>query len=369
MRVALVCPYAWDDPGGVQVHIRELAEGLRSRDHEVVVVAPARVPPSQPWVVAVGRPVDIRYNASNAPIDPRPWSRRGVRHALATFSPDLVHAHQPMVPSTGLWATLEARAPVVGTFHSGAARARLYDLAAPVLRGAAARLAVRIAVSERAAAFERERIGGAFRVIANGVDVERWANARPADLGEGRKLLFVGRLDARKGFPVAIAAFERLAAHRDDLRLIVVGDGPERAAVDALPTLLRARVTMLGTVPNVELAPIHAACDLYLGPSTGGESFGMVLVEAMAAGLPVVASDTAGYDEVVTDGVDGLLVPPSDPAALAGAAGRVLDDPKLAARLAAAGRERATAFAWPTVLEQIEHAYRDALVIGAPPLR
>ena len=369
MRVALVCPYAWDDPGGVQVHVRELAENLRSRDHEVLVIAPARLLPSQPWVVAVGHPVDITYNNSNAPIDPRPWSRRGVRHALATFGPEVVHAHQPMVPSTALWATLEARAPVVGTFHSGATRARLYDLAAPLLRRAAARLAVRIAVSERAAAFERERIGGDFRVIANGIDVDRWVGAQPTDLGEGSKLLFVGRLDARKGFPVAIAAFERLAAERDGLRLIVVGDGPERAAVDALPTMLRARVTMLGTVPNVELPPIHAACDLYLGPSTGGESFGIVLVEAMAAGLPVVASDTPGYDEVVTDGVDGLLVPPSDPVALAGAAGRLLDDPELASRLAAAGRARTLAFAWPTVIGQIEDAYRDALVIGAPPLR
>jgi phosphatidylinositol alpha-mannosyltransferase len=369
MRVALACPYAWDDPGGVQVHVRELAECLQAREHEVLVIAPTRTAPSQPWVFSVGRPVDIRYNASNAPIDPRPWSRRAVRHALATFGPDVVHVHQPTVPSTGLWATLEARAPVVGTFHSGATRARLYDLAAPVLRRAAARLAVRIAVSERAAAFERERIGGEFRVIANGVDVDRWANAKAADLGGGRKLLFVGRLDARKGFPIGITAFERLAAGRDDLRLIAVGDGPERAAVDALPTMLRARVTMLGAVPNVELPPIHAACDVYLGPSTGGESFGIVLVEAMAAGLPVVASDTPGYDEVVTDGVDGLLVPPSDPGALADAAGRLLDEPEVADRLAAAGRTRARALAWPTVIERIEEAYRDALVIGAPQLR
>src|SRR6185436_1217734 len=126
----------------------------------------------------------------------------------------------------------------------------------------------------------------------NGVDVGRWGTAEPADLGPGRKLLFVGRLDARKGFPVAVGAVERLAPGRDDLRLVVAGDGPERDAVDTLPTLLRARVMMLGAVPNTELPPIHAACDLYLGPSTGGESFGIVVVEAMAAGLPVVVSDT-----------------------------------------------------------------------------
>jgi phosphatidylinositol alpha-mannosyltransferase len=259
--------------------------------------------------------------------------------------------------------------PVVGTFHSGATRARLYDLAAPVLRRAARRLAIRIAVSERAAEFERAHIGGAFRVVPNGVDTERFAATAPADLGPGRKLLFVGRLDERKGFPVAVGAFAELAETRPDLHLVVVGDGPERAALDTLPTALRARVTMLGRVPNVELPPIHAACDLYLGPSIGGESFGIVVIEAMAAGLPVVVSDTPGYDEVVTDAVEGLLVPPRDLGALAGAAGRVLDDPDLAARLAAAGRARAAAFDWSVVIEQIETCYREALDIGAPPLR
>jgi phosphatidylinositol alpha-mannosyltransferase len=369
MRVALACPYAWDDPGGVQVHVRELAERLLERGHDVVVLVPTRQPPMQPWVVPVGSPVDIRYNDSSAPIDPRPWSRRIVRHTLATFGPDVVHAHQPMAPSTGLWATLEARAPVVGTFHSGATRARLYDLASPLLRRAAARLAVRVAVSDRAAEFERQRIGGGFRVIPNGVDVARFADATPADLGPGRKLLFVGRLDERKGFPVAIDAFERLATDRPDLHLVVVGDGPERDAVGRLPTLLRARVTMLGTVPNQELPPIHAACDVYLGPSTGGESFGIVVVEALAAGLPVVASDTPGYDEVITDENHGLLVPPRDPAALAAAAARVLDDEDLAKRLRSAGPSRARDFDWATTLGRIEDAYRDALAIGTPQLR
>jgi len=369
MRVALACPYAWENPGGVQVHVRELAERLQARDHAVVVLAPTRRPPEQSWVVSIGRPVNIRYNDSNAPIDPRPWSRRAVRRALATFGPDVIHAHQPTAPSTGLWATLEARAPVVGTFHSGATRARLYDLAAPVLRRVARRLAVRIAVSERAAAFERARIGGDFRVVPNGVDTHRFATATPAELGPGRKLLFVGRLDERKGFPVAVDAFAELAPRYDDLHLIVVGDGPDRAVADRLPVALRARVTMLGHVPNVDLPPIASACDLFLGPAVGGESFGIVLVEAMAAGLPVVASAIPGYDEVLTDDVEGLLVAPSDAGALADAARRILENPARATRLAAAGRARAAAFDWSVVIEQIEDCYAEALEIGAPPLR
>ena len=370
MRIALACPYAWDDAGGVQVQVRELAEWLLSRGHDVIVATPVRRPPPEPYVVGVGRPVDIPYNASNAPIDPRPWSRRRIRDLLRAFGPDLVHAHQPTVPSTGMWATLEARAPVVGTFHSGATRARLYDLTAPLIRRVARRLAARIAVSERAAAFERSRIGGIFEVIPNGVETAAFAEATPADLGPGTKLLFVGRLDARKGFPVAVDAFRRLAARRDDLRLVVAGDGPERGEVDRLGGELElARVRMLGRVPHAELPAVFAACDLYLGPATGGESFGVVLVEAMAAGLPVVASDIPGYDEVVRDGVDGLLVPPGNPAALAVAAGRVLDDPALAMGLAAAGRDRAATFDWSVVVEAIEEAYRRALQAGPPSLR
>ena len=149
MRVALACPYAWGDAGGVQVQVRELAVRLQERGHEVQVLTPARVPPEEPWVRAVGRPIDIRYNDSNAPIDPRPWSRGAVRRELARFAPDVVHAHQPTAPSTGMWATLEARVPVVGSFHSGATRSLLYDVTAPLMRRIARRLVVRIAVSER----------------------------------------------------------------------------------------------------------------------------------------------------------------------------------------------------------------------------
>jgi phosphatidylinositol alpha-mannosyltransferase len=369
VRIALVCPYAWDDPGGVQTHIRQLGERLRERGHDVVVLTPSRATPSEPWVRRVGSPVDIPYNASNAPIDPRPWSRRRVGESLGAFGPDVVHVHQPTAPSTSLWATLEARAPVVATFHSGATRARLYDAAAPILRRVMRRLAVRIAVSERAAAFERARIGGSYEIVPNGVDVARFVDAEPADLGPGTKLLFVGRLDQRKGFPVAVEAFGRLASDRPGLLLVVAGDGPDRAATATLPAADRERVTMLGTVPNAELPPIHAACDVYMGSSIGGESFGIVLVEAMAAGLPVVASNTPGYDEVVRDGIDGLLVPPGDATALAGAVARVLDDPDLRARLSAAGRERAAGYDWSSVIERLEAVYRSASAAGTRSLR
>jgi phosphatidylinositol alpha-mannosyltransferase len=369
VRIALACPYAWDDPGGVQVHVRELASYLREAGHETLVLAPARRPVPDLGVVAVGRPIDVPYNRSNAPIDPRPWSVRAVRRILDRFRPDVVHAHQPTVPSTGMWATLASRVPVVGSFHSGADRSLLYDLAAPVLRRVTNRLAVRIAVSERAAEFERARIDGAFQLVPNGLDVQAFAGAEPADLGLGRKLLFVGRLHARKGFLVAVAAFRMLASDRPDLRLIVVGEGEQRDAVGLLPEILRDRVTMVGTVEHAALPRLHAASDVYIGSAVGGESFGYVLIEAMAAGLPVVASDIPGYDEVVRDGVDGLLVPPSDPDALAAAVARVLDDRSLAAALAARGAERARAFDWSVVGARLEGLYDQALGSAPSSLR
>jgi phosphatidylinositol alpha-mannosyltransferase len=168
-------------------------------------------------------------------------------------------------------------------------------------------------------------------------------------------------LDPRKGFPVAVRAFERLADEFADLHLVVAGDGPERRAVAHLSSPVRRRVVMVGAVPHAELPPYHAAADVSAAPAIGRESFGLVLVEALAAGLPVVATDVPGYREVITDGIDGLLVPPGDPVALAGAVGRVLREPDLAERLSTAARTRARDFSWDHVAGRIEAAYGDAV--------
>jgi phosphatidylinositol alpha-mannosyltransferase len=361
VRIALICPYAWDDAGGVQVHVRGLGEQLRLRGHEVRVLTPSRDRPAEPWVVGVGRPLDVPYNASNAPVSPWPSTRRHVRSALASFRPDVVHAHEPFTPSAAMFATLAARAPVVATFHAGLDRARAYDLAAPLLRRVARRLAVRVAVSERAATTARRRVGGRYEIVPNGIDVHAFSSAAPrTDLGPGKKLLFVGRLHERKGFRTGVEAFERLAREHRDLRLVVAGEGRDRSAVAGLPADLRERVILLGAVPNRELPPVHRACDVFLAPNRGGESFGVVLLEAMAAGVPVVASDIPGYDEVVTDELDGLLVAPGDAIALAAAIARVLGDPDVSTRLAEAGRARAAAFDWGTVAARLEELYAGA---------
>ena len=365
MRVALACPYAWDLPGGVQVHVRELAGRLRQRGHEVAVLAPATASSAEAGVTVVGRAVRIRYQGTVAPIALSPAMVARVRSSLRSFGPDVVHVHEPLVPSVAMAATLVARAPVVATFHAHAERSALFDVAAPALRPVWRRLAVRVAVSPTAASFVASRMGGArggeVRVIPNGVDVARFAGgAPPADLPPGRRILWVNRLDPQKGFPVAVRAFERVARAIPDAVLVVAGRGADARAADRLAPELRRRVVMLGTVSREELPAYHAAAEVFVSAALGQESFGLVLVEAMAARVPVVATDIAGYRDVVRDGVDGLLVPPGDDRALAAALGRVLGDADLAKRLAETGLATARRYDWGHVVKDLEQAYEEA---------
>jgi phosphatidylinositol alpha-mannosyltransferase len=313
----------------------------------------------------VGPAIGLRYQGTVAPISLSPATAARVRATLRRFVPDVVHVHEPFVPFVGLAATLSAPAPLVATFHAFAERSRALSMAAPVLRAAWRRLTVRLAVSEAAAGFVRSRFarfgGPEIRIVPNGCDVDAFAHAEPAgDLPNGRRVLWVGRLDPQKGFAVALRAFELLVRDRPGLSFVVVGDGGDRGEIGHLSAGVRDRVVMFGAVPHEDLPTRVAGADVFVSPALGQESFGLVLVEAMAAGVPVVASDIAGYREVVRHGVDGVLVPPGDAEALADAAGRVLDDPTLSARLRVAGRARAEEFSWRTVVPQLEAAYVDA---------
>jgi phosphatidylinositol alpha-mannosyltransferase len=258
-----------------------------------------------------------------------------------------------------MFAVLAADRPVVATFHSFPGRSRLFELASPALRAVWRRIDGRIAVSSAAAAFVGRAFPGEIEVIPNGVDIRRFAeaSAEAVRLPPGRRVLWVGRLDPRKAFPVMVEAFESLAREFPDLTLVVAGDGRDRVVAEGLPARVSDRVLMLGRVSHRLLPSYHAAADVFVSPATGGESFGIVLVEAMAAGVPVVATDIPGYREVVRDGVDGLLVPPRDPEALAGSIRRILREPELAARLADAGRLRALEFSWDRVVPRIEAVY------------
>jgi phosphatidylinositol alpha-mannosyltransferase len=362
MRIALACPYAWDAPGGVQVHVRQLAARLLDGGHRVMVLAPASTPPPDPHVVGVGRPMRVPYNGSVAPICPTPASAARVRRVLEEFRPEIIHAHEPLVPGTAMFAARSSRTPVVATFHAYADRAVLFSTVAPALRGVWRRIRLRIAVSEAAASFVSRRFpGDDIRIIPNGADVEAFADAEPAQLPGGRRILFVNRLDRRKGFPDMLRAFAMIAPRHPEALLVVAGDGKERRALRRLPDEVRARVLMLGSVPHELLPPYLAACEVFCAPATGRESFGIVLVEAMAAGLPVVASDIPGYREVVRHDVEGILVPPSDPGSLAEATSRLLEEPEVAGKMGKAGRARARRYSWDRVAKEVEEAYEEAL--------
>lgn len=373
LRIVLVCPYSWDVPGGVQVHVRELAAQLRQLGHDVRILAPGRHRGQRDDVLIVGRAVPVRGNGSVARISFGPQVASVVGRALREATPDIIHVHEPLVPSVSMHAVLQANAPVVATFHSNVGRERIsslwYKLAAPMVRPVWNRLARRVAVSEAARHSVTSRMGdGDLVIVPNGVNVDRFATARPAALPPGRHLLFVGRLEERKGFPVAVAAFAQLAKVYSDLRLLVIGDGSERDAVDDLEPAVRSRVEMLGRVDDDRLASYLKAATLYLGPATGGESFGIVLAEAMAAGLPIVASDIDGYRDVARDGLEALLVPPGDVDALVAAVREILDDGRLAASLGSAGARRARDFDWDSVTARLVDVYRGVLGQGTRPV-
>ena len=361
MRVALVCPYAWESAGGVQVHVKNLAARLLERGHEVIALTPTTAAPPERWVRSVGRPVRVSYQGTVAPI--APLSYRRVRSTLASFRPDVVHVHEPLTPSASMFAALAAKAPVVATVHAYLDRSIAMELAAPILRRIWGRVTIGVAVSEAAASFLRRILpDAALEIVPNGVDVGAFAGAEPRDgLPSGRRILWVNRLDSQKGFPIALAAFSKVLGDVSDAVLVVVGEGKDREALGLLTESARARIDMRGAAPNEEVPSYLAACEVFVSPAVGQESFGIALVEAMAAGLPVVATDIPGYREVVSDGVEGLLVPPRDPEALAAGLVRVLTERELAKRLGEAGRERARTFDWPLVVDRVEELYLRAI--------
>lgn len=364
MRVIQVCPYAWNSRGGVQSHVSSLARELRARGHDVLVVAPTdprrpAVPPGD-GLHLLGTCTRVPVNGSVSPICLEPGAWLAVGRLMRAFNPDVVHVHEPLIPSLAMPAVWSSAAPVVATFHMHcppSVGALLYSILTTGLRPWSRRIALSLAVSKVAAQTVSGGVEHPVHVVPNGVDVERFAGATPMAFPAGPKLLFVNRLDRRKGFDVALRAFAVLADRIEGLRFIVAGDGGCREALGDVPARIRERVIMLGDVPADELPSVYAAGDVFVAPARGQESFGIVLLEAMAAGLPIVASDIPGYREVVQHGRESLLVAPDNVEEVARAVARLLDSPALAAELAAAGRAHVAAFRWDLVAAQVERYY------------
>lgn len=374
MRVALVCPYDLDTPGGVQAHVLDLATALRGRGHVVTTLGPGGA--DRPGHHSVGPAVRLRFNQSVAPLGLWPSAATRTRRGLRHLAPDVVHVHEPAAPWTGQAAARWSPAPAVGTFHAWSDTRRLYRAARPLLRGVVGALAVHVAVSHAAADYHAAALGvpaSSFRVIPNGVEVAPFATAEPDPdiVADSRPhVLFLGRLERRKGLEQLLRAFAILKATRPDVRLLVAGDGPERSRCESLlGARVRADVTFLGRVDEDHKRRLLRSCDVFVAPNLGGESFGIVLVEALAAGRAVVASDLPGFRSVVTDGVTGRLVPPADPPALAAAVGALLDNPALRHAMAREGQQAAGRYDWSVVTAEVEEAYEQAVAPGQPPSR
>jgi phosphatidyl-myo-inositol alpha-mannosyltransferase len=359
VRVVLICPYSLTLPGGVQGQVLGLARTLRERGISATVLGPCDGPPPEAGVISVGSSVSLAANGSVAPLALDPPAIRRTLEVLAAEQPDVLHLHEPLVPGPALTALLAGNVPTVGTFHASG-RVPAYVWLRPAVRAVARRIGLRTAVSPEARALAERWLGGACHVLPNGVEVERFAKADPWPApvtpgGSGRAILFVGRHEPRKGLEVLLKAFSALDS---DAVLWVAGEGPETAALAASAP---ANVEWLGRISDRELAERLRAAAVFCAPSLHGESFGVVLLEAMAAGTPVVASDIAGYRDVARQGKEAVLVPGGDPAALADGLRRVLDDPILAARLVDAGTARAATFSMERLAARYVDLYQSLL--------
>ncbi|MEA2246156.1 MAG: phosphatidyl-myo-inositol alpha-mannosyltransferase [Solirubrobacteraceae bacterium] len=380
MRIALVSPYSWTYPGGVTRHIEALAGQFQAGGHDVRVFAPYDPPDrlsarlhrgARPeareipeWLVPLGRTVGIEANGAVSNLALTPYAVTTLRNELRAMRPDVIHVHEPPAPAIGYDALDATCAPLVGTFHAYSDNAISNGLGNAVfgVRRKLNRLRVRIAVSEAAAWTGRRFYGGRYRIIPNGVEVPPAVPVKPVAEGRPLRLAFVGLPVERKGLPVLLRAFEALREHLP-AELILVGAGPD----DVAPLMLDPRgVRALGKVSDERKHAALAAADLLVAPSLGGESFGMVLTEAFAAGTPVVASDIAGYRDVLRDHEDGVLVPRGDPTALAETLRDLALDPHRRARMAQSAAQHAQRYAWPTVAGEVLGAYEDAVAMPAP---
>lgn len=381
MRIALVSPYSWTYPGGVTRHIEALAEELIEAGHHVRVLAPFDPPgrlsarlhrgarpavrDAPPHLVPLGRTIGFPANGAISNLAATPTAVVRLRSALAEGGFDVVHVHEPVVPVLSWDAVASASGlPLVGTFHTYGTGALSHNVAVAIgARRRMQRLHVRLAVSEAAEWTARRFFGGRYRIVPNGVELHdpQVPCARP---GAPLRIVFVGQAVERKGLPLLVRAFEALRDHVPaELTLVGVGED------DVAPLLHDpAGVRVLGKVNDAVKREALRDADVLCAPSLGGESFGMVLTEAFAAGTPVVASEIAGYRDVVRGGVDGVLVPRGDATALAAALrGLALDRPLLA-RMGEAARERAGRYAWPQVAREVLGAYEDAIEIAAVPV-
>lgn len=368
MRVGLVSPWAWDVPGGVRQHIADLGEALRSHGHEVSILAPAEDPAHlPPGVVDGGRPVPVRYNGSVARLSLGVKSTRRVQAWIRDGEFDVLHVHEPVAPSLSALALWVARGPIVATWHSSNDRSRMLSASYYLAQTVMEKVRGRIAVSEDARRTLVNHLGGDAVLIPNGVRVSAFASLdRLEDVDPTRpSLLFLGRMDEpRKGLAVLLDALPRLVRSMPDIQVLVAGPGDIDEYRAKVPEIARDNVRFLGRVSDEDKARALRAADVYVAPHTGGESFGIVLVEAMAAQTAIVASDLPAFGRVLEQGRCGRLFRNGDSEDLADALISTLDDPSLRRELVTAADDRVRQFDWDRVVNEVIAVYDSVRIPG-----
>ena len=368
LRIALVSPYDFAYPGGVTNHITGLSKELRSRGHEVTIAAPVSKPVDDidvPNLVPIGRPIPVPTAGSIARITLSVTLGKHVRPLLDKSQFDVIHLHEPLTPTLPLTFLRLASGPaLVGTFHAYAERRRALGASRFLLQRWARLLDARIAVTEPARQFANRYFPGDFTIIPNGVDTDEYADAKPiSTYQDGRlNILFQGRMEKRKGFPHMLRAYSQLRWQFPDCRLLVVGPGNmDRESARVIGERGVEDVHFIGYASNEDLPSYYRTADIFCSPAIGNESMGIVLIQAMAAGRAIVASDIAGHRSVITNGHDGLLANPHDEQGFANTLALLLKDADLRSRIAAAGRESVNRYRWSQVTDEVLGVYQNAL--------
>ena len=366
LRIGIVCPYSWDFPGGVQNHIRDLAEFLINDGHYVEVLAPATESDELPdYVISAGRAVSIPYNGAVARILFGVVANSRVRSWINDGNFDLLHLHEPAIPSLSLLACWAGDGAMVGTFHAAAKYQKAIVAIGPILEPVIEKLSARIAVSESARLTLTAHLETDAIVIPNGIYAENYRDGTAQPKWQGNIIGFLGRFEEdRKGLPVLLDALPIISRFIPDVRVLIAGPGDSDEVLEKVDPQLRDRIEFLGKISEAEKADFLASISLYIAPNTGGESFGIILAEAMAGGATVVASNIPAFADVLGDGQFGALFESENSESLAKVVIDLLRDQEKRKELASAGATHAQRFDWSQVGEEIFEVYELAMVSG-----
>ena len=368
IRIGIVCPYGWDTPGGVQSHIRDLAEHLIEEGHYVSVLTPISDDSvkHEDYVVNAGKPISIPVNGSVARVLFGPIASSRAKQWIASGDFDLLHLHEPAIPSLSLLACSAAEGPLVGTFHVSTPKKKAIYAIGPILEPIVEKLNARIAVSELARSTLKDHFDTDAVVIPNGIDGQKYANAKVnSEYSNGHTVGFIGRIEEpRKGLQVLIDSLSIVARFIPDVQFLVAGPGDSNEFTKKLNPQLKSRIKFLGLLSNEEKESFLKSIQIYVAPNTGSESFGIILTEALSAGTAVVASDIPAFKAVLENGEAGELFKNEDSADLAKVLVALLRDDDKRKRLGENGRLSAQKYDWQVVAEQIENVYEMAIAGG-----